>query len=650
MTLSCNPYLNRTAVKDARHFFGRRREIGILFSRINADEPQSVSIIGERKVGKSSLLRALLNQREKYLRRPDEYVFLYSDLQERIQGGVSEFFSMLMEEVALAGHDPTITQRPPTYESFRKLVADLARSRMKLILLLDEFDAITQNRGFTLEFYSFMRSLPNNYAVSYVITSARELLEYCHSKEIAGSPFFNIFHKLNLGGFSHEEAMELITRPSEEAGYSLQPFAHFIIKLAGCFPFFLQLACCLIFEYLQAHQLKQAPDLEFIQQRFYEETRDHFEYLYAHFTDRERIVCQKVIRHEQLERSDRTFLANLKQRGYIRDTDQGVGLFSDVFESFIEEKRVQELSDVEAGFGHSADPSIRISDSKITEYSQLLGTRIGRFIVKKLLGSGSMGSVYLAEDAVLKRSVALKRILPLHREDPNYRKRFLKEAERASQFSDPHIAGIYDLFEAQGELFLVMEYVDGCDLRRRFGEPMSVREFLHIAMQCVDALASAHERGIVHCDIKPENILLTASCQVKILDFGLAKHMPQKLDVVNRSSAAVTTEIFGCTPCYAAPEYLLDYKADNRSDIFSLGVVFYEALGRQHPFLSPTWAQTVDRIIHQTPTLLKDLNPEIPDRLADIVNKCLQKEPENRYQSASIIAEDLCPLNADRDA
>jgi serine/threonine protein kinase len=92
----------------------------------------------------------------------------------------------------------------------------------------------------------------------------------------------------------------------------------------------------------------------------------------------------------------------------------------------------------------------------------------------------------------------------------------------------------------------------------------------------------------------------------------------------------------------------LDYRADNRSDIFSLGVVFYEALGRQHPFLSPTWAQTVDRIIHQTPTLLKDLNPEIPDRLADIVNKCLQKEPENRYQSASIIAKDLYALNAPR--
>ena len=640
-----NPYLNRTAIKDSRNFIGRHQEIATIMSRISAEDPQSVSIIGERRIGKSSLLRALLHQSEAYLRRSDQYVFIYSDLQESLHGDVSAFFSIIMKDVLLAHHYPQIAEKPPTYENFRKLAVDLARSQIKLVLLLDEFDAITQNKNFGLEFFSFLRSLPNNYTVSYVIASAHDLLRYCHSREIAGSPFFNIFHKMNLGCFPRTEAMELIARPSQETGRSLQPHADFILKLAGRFPFFLQLACCSLFEHLETNPSKEVPDWQWVRKQFYEEARDHFQYLWDHLPERERIVCRKIIQRQEFEISDLTFLDSLKQRGYIEETAEGVCLFSDVFSVFLEEMNFQQSSFSEPGYSFISDPSTRLAKTNQTAAIDISGTRIGRFTVIKLLGSGAMGDVYLAEDTALKRPVALKRISPAYRENLEYRKNFLKEAERSSQLSDPHIACIYDLLEIQGELFLVMEYVNGKTLRQHFTQELNIPQFLHIARQCSDALASAHACGIVHCDIKPENIMLTLSNQVKILDFGVAKMRPHISDPSTATTVTESTETLRCTPSYTAPEYLLELKVDTRSDIFSLGIVFYEALGRQHPFLSPTWVQTIDRIIHQTPRSLRDLNPEVRGELEGIINKCLEKVPDKRYQNAGTLADDLYSLS-----
>src|SRR5439155_20835875 len=134
-----------------------------------------------------------------------------------------------------------LADQPPTYGNVRKLVVELERRGMKLVLLLDEFEALTQRHNFTVEFFNFLRSLPNNHPVSFILTSARELHELCHSKEIAGSPFFNIFHKLSLGCFLPEEARELINQPSRAAGYPLEPYTAFIVRMAGYFPFLLQL-------------------------------------------------------------------------------------------------------------------------------------------------------------------------------------------------------------------------------------------------------------------------------------------------------------------------------------------------------------------------------------------------------------------------
>jgi len=276
-----------------------------------------------------------------------------------------------------------------------------------------------------------------------------------------------------------------------------------------------------------------------------------------------------------------------------------------------------------------------------TQSSEFLsGALIGRFRIGERLGKGGMGEVYLAEDTKLKRLVALKRLAPQLRADSGYRRRFLEEAERASRFSDSHVAALYDVLEERGEIFLVMEYVEGENLRQRLRRPISLQEFFDIATQCVEALAAAHARGIVHCDIKPENIMLTAAGQVKILDFGVAKHLP-------RSDQSATVERSGTlagTPAYMSPEVLMEKAPDGRADVFSLGVVFYETLTGHHPFLASSFVATSDRIRKETPAAIRIFNSKVPDGLEALVFKAMAKDPAQRYASAGALLEDLRSL------
>lgn len=274
----------------------------------------------------------------------------------------------------------------------------------------------------------------------------------------------------------------------------------------------------------------------------------------------------------------------------------------------------------------------------------LTGTTVGRFAIRARLGAGGMGEVYRAEDTKLKRSVALKRMAPHLRTDAQYRQRFLKEAERASSLADPHIAAVHDILEENGETFLVMEYVEGATLRQRLKENMSVEQFLPVALQCAEALAAAHEKGILHHDIKPENVMLTSTGQVKILDFGVAKRLPTLQESGVTASLPTPAGTLSGTPAYMAPEVLLEKEADGRADIFSLGVVFYEMLAGRHPFLADTFVATTDRILHEDPSRLSKLNPSVPAEFEHIVAQMLAKDPAGRYVTAADLLADLRAL------
>ncbi|HEY1271686.1 MAG TPA: protein kinase, partial [Terriglobales bacterium] len=272
----------------------------------------------------------------------------------------------------------------------------------------------------------------------------------------------------------------------------------------------------------------------------------------------------------------------------------------------------------------------------------LTGSSVGRYRIGERLGKGAMGEVYRAEDPRLKRSVAIKRLSPLLRSDPTYRHRFQEEAERASAFGDAHVASVYDVVEENSEIYLVMEFVEGQTLRLRLREPMSLEQFLGIAVQCAEALAAAHEHGIVHCDIKPENIMLTTAGQVKILDFGVAKHLPRS----DQSSTIDRAGVVGGTPAYMAPEVLLEQIPDGRADIFSLGVVLYEALAGKHPFAAGSFVATTHRVLHEKPTPIRVFNSKVPDQLEEVVNRAMAKLAAERYATARELLDDLKAVQA----
>lgn len=271
----------------------------------------------------------------------------------------------------------------------------------------------------------------------------------------------------------------------------------------------------------------------------------------------------------------------------------------------------------------------------------LTGKKVGRFVVQGKIGSGGMGEVYRAEDTVLKRPVAIKCIAPELASNEKYRRRILKEAERASRLSNPHVAQIFDVLEERSGIFLVMEFIRGETLRKRLERPISMGDFMKVALQCVQALVAAHESNIIHCDLKPENIMLTAAGEVKILDFGVARELsfPTK-DSITKSFDTAKGTLRG-TPAYMAPEILLEHGEDTRVDIFSLGVVFYETLTGTHPFRAATFMATCDRILHESPPPPNQVNPEVNGRIAGIIMRMLAKNPEERFPGAQELLTEL---------
>jgi serine/threonine-protein kinase len=283
----------------------------------------------------------------------------------------------------------------------------------------------------------------------------------------------------------------------------------------------------------------------------------------------------------------------------------------------------------------------------LPERDDLTGSTVGRFTIDRRLGAGGMGEVYRAEDTQLKRTVAIKRLAPQAQGDRANRNELLKEAQRASALNHPRIAGVYDVFAEGNELFLVMEYIDGVTLRERMESPISASEFCNIAIQCAEALGAAHEKGILHGDLKPTNIMLTRDKgDVKVCDFGLAPRVPHRDQSLAETISTLRSGIMG-TPAYMAPEIILEQPVDLRADVFSLGVVFYEMLAHRNPFSSDTLIQTIDRIRTLSPETLDSVNPEVSPKLARVVDRMIQKDPGNRYSAIGEVHDDLVAAQAE---
>ena len=275
----------------------------------------------------------------------------------------------------------------------------------------------------------------------------------------------------------------------------------------------------------------------------------------------------------------------------------------------------------------------------------MIGSTLGNFKILEKLGEGGQGTVYKAIDSKLGRTVVIKVLPPeLTAKEANL-KRFEREARLASGLDHPNICTIFDLQEISGIHFIVMQYIEGRNVRQLVnGRPLSLESALSIALQTTEALSAAHSRGIIHRDIKAGNVMVTPTGQVKVLDFGLAKLLDEE---AARTSGIHHTEItelgipYG-TATYAAPEQARGDRVDSRADIFSTGVLLYEMLAGTWPYRGNTAAEVRQAVLNNEPEPLAKVRPgRVPPQLQPILDKALAKDPRNRYQKISHFANDL---------
>ncbi|MDX1435900.1 MAG: protein kinase [Anaerolineales bacterium] len=626
-----NPYISRGPVRSEEMFFGRIHELAEIRSFVQGN--QSISIVGPRKIGKTSLLYHLMQtHRQPAADGEKKLLYVYIDCEVLGDASHNEIFGQLAAEISEALVNANLSQPAaldqailhPTRLSFEAAVRALNKDNLRIVLIMDEFERLSRNPLLNINFFNALRSAAGRYRLVFITASAKPLIQLTfsdRSEEILSSPFFNIFAQLFLSFFPDNEAFDLIHIPAHEAGVNFSNETRdFIFDLVGGNPFALQVACY--------HAFETGSDNEEIENRTKRELEAHFEYFWRGLSMVERDTLIRLPEINVQKVRDSTLpgvFRNLSRSCLVIEKDEGYEYSSRAWGDYIE--------------------VVAAASNEFNGEASMSGRMIAPYRIEGLLKRGGMSEVYKGRHINLNRQVAIKILSPQLASDNNFRLRFEREAQSAAALKHPNIVQIFDFGETEDVYYLVMEYIDGRDLKEYIQEhgAFHFTDVKGIIKDTAQALDYAHSRGLVHRDVKPSNILLqpissdlsASPFRAILADFGLTKIMAGATLATNPNTVLGSLN-------YMAPEQIEKPDAVDRStDIYGLGTVVFELMTGQVPFVRPTAGSIMMAHIMDPVPDPRSLNDAVSNAVAEAIMQALSKDPNDRHETAAQFYEAL---------
>lgn len=627
--MTTNPYISRGPVRTAEMFFGRTHELNEITAFLRGN--QSVSIIGPRKMGKTSLLFHL--QRPKTwpdLGLDDQNLFVYLDCEVLGEGTHEEIFGLLAGEMILCLDERDLPEEPalqravdrPTRLGFEGAIRKLNQRGLRVVIILDEFERLSANAQLDVNFFNALRSAAGRYQLVFLTASAQPLIDLTYSgkaQEILSSPFFNIFAPLFLGPLDETEARRLIVEPARDAGVNFPPaFEGFIYNLVGGHPLFLQVACF--------HALDTPDDAAEIERKTSQELSAHFQYYWRNLSQLEQETLDRIVGGATIREPGDTTM-----RAVLRDLTQKSLLVWDGRQYYAPSQAWADFIMTQSNAGSKPAPHI-----------SLTGRQLGVYEVLEPLGRGGMAEVYKGYHPRLDRTVAIKILPAAIADEVDFRQRFEREARAVASLKHPNIVQIFDFGDSEGVYYMVMEFISGKDLAHLVQEngPMSLAQAIPLLRDVAAALDYAHSQGLVHRDVKPSNVLLEVTTghgqpsavsgrqhRAILTDFGIVRLLG---DVTGITKSAMIG-----TLDYMAPEQIQSSgQVDARADIYALGVMAYQMLTGQLPFSGGGIGKVLMAHLQEPPPDPRTFVPDLPDSTAQALLQALAKDPTQRYSTA----------------